>query len=384
MTTQKIRFFIAIVIIMIIPLVGFTQTNNLDKGNKVSTTQSELTSLKNELNKLKSDVDQKITNQNQTIQTSFSGTALNLASASHFITIAGVIVTVFVLLLGVYVNRIYSNITSLSNENKQLLETHMSVKKEVDKLNELINNNLMGLYSKIKEEETKNIISRLQKVPWDIANVSSALASRELSKEYYPMLKKCYLYLEEIESSRPRIPSVIAVVAFQQNYAQYRLSYLTLFFQHFADLALFDNQLATDMENQYISLMLRSFENDIRKTTSDIIRACIDNNLADQGDKLNKYFTALERSVHVYDDGLYQLCYDSLIDKQTRLMFYSLLNAGVTAKYKLAKLILSSYKNDINTESEGLALAEMERLIREADGASGQSTPTVPPTPSSS
>jgi hypothetical protein len=204
----------------------------------------------------------KIANQNQTIQTSFSGTSLHLASASHYITIVGVIIAVTGLFLGIYVNYIYKKITVITDENKYLLETHKAVKIEVDRLNELIKCNLMGLYERIKEEETKHIIARLQRVPLDIANVIETLLSRELSKEYYQMLRKCYLELKAIKSSSP-LRSV--------QMGSYEVPYLSLFFQHYSDHALFDAQIAEDIEKRYTTLMNNSFENDIKKTTTDLL-----------------------------------------------------------------------------------------------------------------
>jgi len=313
--------------------------------------------MKDEFVKLKSDIDQRITNQNQTIETSFSGTSLYLASASHYITIVGVIIGVIIaivsLVLGIYINHIYKKIFAITDENKKLLETHKAVKSDVDRLNELINCNLMGLYGRIKEEETKHIIGRLQRVPLDIANVIGSLLSRELSKEYYQPLKQCYLDLKS-KSSLPSKPE--SAVSFEQNFH----SYLLLFFQHYADQALFDEQIAEDMQNQYVYLMNSAFENDIKKTTMDFIRACIDNYLSNQGLKINKYFEALGKSEYADYDDLYKACYDSLINKETRFVFYGQLNATTKAKHNIGKLLLDNYKAGSNTESEKLILSEIE------------------------
>jgi hypothetical protein len=50
-----------------------------------------------------------------------------------------------------------------------------------------------------------------------------------------------------------------------------------------------------------------------------------------------------------------------------KISFYNQLKAETKAKHNLGKLLLSNYKNDINTETEKMVLSEIEKIIIKDD-----------------
>ena len=337
----KIKLFIFI--LLIIPLFVSAQVKETEKQKTTIKHENGISSLQKNIDEL----EKKVAYLQQVMQTSFEGVSANLSSSSNYLTIVAIGIAGVAIFIGIYVTRIERKIVRISEESKKLLETHKTVKKEIDDLNELISKNLMGLYSKLREEETKYLVSRLEKVPQDISNLNDLFLSRELSKEYYPIFKKGFL---RIKKDKDRY--------------KYEDPYLINLFQHFADLAIFDPEISESLEPYYGVLFESSFENDVLKSTEDFIRMCVDKNLKEHRDKINKYLIAVNNSRYVEFEKLYKVIYDKLIIKENRFLFYELINKELEkVKYMYGKLLKGGYEKDTNTESQKLILKETEELI---------------------
>src|SRR5690606_3282036 len=133
-------------------------------------------------------------------------------------------------------------IIKLRNENEELLKQTKETKNEVVEINELIQKDIYGLFLKIKREETIHILNRLVKIPEDISNLSQELLSRELRQEDYSLLKKAYLKVKV----KPEKENTSDFISFSSNY-NYKEAYLLLFFQHFLDLSLKDEEINPEL-----------------------------------------------------------------------------------------------------------------------------------------
>lgn len=348
---MKIKLII--LILLITPLLVSAQVKEPEEQKRITKLEDEISSLKKTINGLKKEFEQKIAYQQQVVQTSFEGVSSNLSSASNQLTIFGIGIAVIAIFTGIYVTLIERKIRNISEESKKLLDTHKAVKEEVDELNKLIQNNLEGLYLKLKEEETKNLILRLEKIPADIANLGDILLSRELSKAYYPSLKKSFLMIKDSE------------------HKYLGGNYLPLIFQHFADLALFDIEISSSLEESYGHVIHASFKNDILKSTEDIIKMCVDKDLKNHKGKIIKYFIAISESEYAKFENLYEVTYNRLINKENRFLFYEFLSEDPrleNVRYIYGKLLKNDYDKTINTESQNLFLKNIAELITKIEG----------------
>ena len=350
---MKIKLFI--LILLITPLLVSAQVKETEEQKRITKLEDEISSLKKTIDALKKEFEQKIAYQQEVLQTSFEGVSSNLSSASYQLTIFGIGIAVIAIFTGVYVTLIERKIRSISGESKNLLETHKAVKEEVDELNKLIQKNLEGLYLKLKEEETKNLVSRLEKIPADIANLGDILLSRELSKAYYPSIRKSFLMIKGSEYKHLDLDYL----------------YLPLIFQHFADLALFDSEVSSSLEESYEHVISASFENDILKSTEDIIKMCVDKDLKNHKEKIIKYFIAISNSKYAKFEKLYEVTYNKLINKENRFLFYEFLSEDPQFEnvgYMYGKLLKNDYDKITNTGSQNLFLKNIDELITKIEG----------------
>jgi len=337
---MKILFFI----ILMLPVYNILAApEETEEQKRIVKIENEITSLQQTIKELK----QNNNCQTQLIQNSNSGISAQLTSATWFVGITGLIIAAISVFLGIFIHyRV--------KESYETLKQNEDIKQKVDDLNLLIKESLDGLYLRIKEEETKHIISRLKNVPEDVANLHTLLASRDLSKEHYQPLKESYLKLGRF-SSMGSVPHV---------------DYLLLFFQHYAGLTLFDINLKKDFESAYRVMLGNAFKNDIIKSTADIITSCVNNDLSKQQSKLIIYLTAITRSEYAELEGLYKTIFNKLINKENQFLLYELINKTPTlgkVRYHYGKIIKNYYEKTVNTISQKLILREIDELIQKLD-----------------
>jgi len=306
----------------------------------------EVSDLRKDLKDTKTEVNQKLDYQMQCNEQALNSVNTSISGATLALTIVGIIVVGVGILLGIYISFVERKVRNLTDENKSILETHLKIKDDVEKLDNNIKRNMAQLYDDLKKEETKVLVERLAKVPEDILNLFENLASREIPDELYSRIKEAYQKLKGTERSR-----------------EAESQYLTLFFQHFPALVLFDKDLENEIEGSYRRLMASAFKNDIIQTSCEFLRACTDKGILNWREKIKKYFIALSKSTHKGLPELYREIYKALSTKENRFNFYSILKSEDKLK-QISKIygqhILADYGGASgNTESEEKVLKEI-------------------------
>ena len=122
------------------------------------------------------------------IEISNSSIGNALSATNTFIAIAALIVAVAAIVLGVYVYKMERKI-------KDMKDAVSEKEEEVKKLTDQINNDINGLFDRIRREDTKAYLKRLEEVPRDITNIGQLLLARPFADEDYAALKRAYLGL---------------------------------------------------------------------------------------------------------------------------------------------------------------------------------------------
>lgn len=309
----------------------------------------EIKGLKEDLEQTKREINEKLAYQMKCNEKALDSVNTTIAGASYALIVFTIIIAVVGIGLGFYITLVERKVRNLTNENKSILETHIKIKDDVEKLDGHIKRNMAQLYDDLKKEETKVYVQRLVKVPKDIANLADFLASRDIPIEFFPELKEAYKSLSEIisEDAKP-----------------YEGLYQMLFFQHFPSLAIFDNELQDGIEKAYSGLMQSSFENDIIKSSREFITVCIDGDILNYREKIKKYFDALQKSRYAGYKELHREIYRTLSTKENRFNLYSILHSEAKLK-EIAKIygqfMLADYKDASgNTDSDKLVLKEIQ------------------------
>ncbi len=345
-----------------VPLEKRKTTNNNAKANDIDLGVSErrqidryesaivdINELKKELEQTRKEVKEEITYVMRCNENTISSVNTSISGASYMLVIFTIVLGIVGILLGVYITLVERKVRNLTNESKNILETHLKIKNEVEKIDKNINRNMTELYSRLKQEETRSLVERLVNVPEDVHNLFANIASRDVSKELFPQVKQAYQKLGSIPGSQRKA-----------------MPYLILFFQHFAALALFDKDLEEKMQSCYGQLMNSAFKNDIIKTSCEFLVICMDEGILHWRQKILDYLNALAKSAHQNDSELHTAIYKTLTTKENRFNFYSILNSEDQLK-ELSKIygqyILSDYKDvSGNTESEKLVLEEIAQI----------------------
>ncbi len=124
------------------------------------------------------------------------------------------------------------------------------------------------------------------------------------------------------------------------------------------------------LKKNYGLLIASSFENDIIKSTGDIITACIDNNLSLQKVKLNDYFKGINASKYVDLPRLYNDIFEKLITKENRFLLFDMLNKTPElekVRCSYGKILRDNYKQSDNIENQKLILEEIDTLIAQVE-----------------
>lgn len=311
---------------------------------------NKIIELEKHIRQTKEEIDKKFDYHMRCNDAAINSVNTSISGASYALMIFGIIVTFLGVGLGIYIARQVSNVTQIAKQSKTVLVNHLKIRDEVRSLDEDIKNNMSKLYNDLKEEETRALIKRLNEVPEDIGNLFPILASREIQKEFFPQIKKAFQALSGSATGDER-----------------KYSYLGLFFQHFAGLAIFDDDLHDKMESNYLNLMQFSFENDIMNTSEDFVKVIIkEGDILDFTEKIKKYFIAMQQSKFKNRSELHRHIYKSLLTKENRFALYSILQQEEQLK-DMAKIygqhLLSDYKNARNSEAENKMLIDITEAI---------------------
>jgi len=147
-------------------------------------------------------------------------------------------------------------------------------------------------------------------------------------------------------------PQLLIKKSPKEKYLQY---YRMILFQHFLYFPLYnqDEKIIEELSNNYVELISDSFENDIKKSTEDFIRAIVDNGLSKNQIQINKYMNAVEESIHKDDESIYETIFYSLNTAINRFNFYDYLSeSNAKEKYEKTIVRLMNYKELTKSHKE--------------------------------
>lgn len=233
------------------------------------------------------------------VETTNSSINNTLSVTNIVIALAALIVAVAAILLGGYISRMERKIKTMSDE-VTAKET------EVKKLSTDINNNIDGLFERIRREDTKAYLKRLLEVPRDIANLGEILFTRQLIEEDFKTLKDAYLKLKRNKEDGKDCDGMT-----------YGEMYLSLFFQHFPGRALQDTELHEEIIFFFDYGVGAAFSNDIEKEVKEIGTVVSDKNvLKDRENILLLLRKAIAKSDYKNDETVLKLLKDSVNDEE--------------------------------------------------------------------
>lgn len=322
------------IIILIFPLFLISQESKETKPN--------VKEIEQKLNK----IEETIERERYISDKSFDSISNQLSASSNSLSLFGILFGVLAIAIGIYVTYIERKIVAINEKNINLLNETKTVKEEVIEINRLIQQDIEGLYKKIKKEETSHILDRLIKVPRDISNLMQDLLSRELDKGDFDKLKISSQKIDPKEK-------------------EYIEKYQILFFQHFSDLALKDESMNSIFTDYIATAVNCSFENDIMKSTNDIFSYLIDSGFVNNKLQINEYFKGLNRSEFKEYKPLYDLIIQKISHRDRLFLLCQLIEskyATEISKTYLGDIIREKYEASDLTESEKTIIEDLKNL----------------------
>jgi len=345
----------AIIIFLFFPIVVLAQIKN--DSILIEQNQIKIQELSKDFSELQENYEYQIKVNDQTL----NSISNQIGATSFNLSIFAFLFGILAIGLGVYVTWVERKIVKLRDENEELLKQTKETKNDVVAINELIQKDIYGLFLKIKREETIHILNRLVKIPEDISNLCQELLSRELKQEDFSLLKKAYLKLKLKSKKEPK-PGYITLSGSHQN------SYLLLFFQHFLDLSLKDEEIIPDLTDYFSDAIDCAFENDIIKSTEDFTKALIDLGYQTKEKEINSFFNGISNSDFKNLEKIYLLFFDSLKIRDDKFKFYDLFDETKEiriVKVNYGKLLISEYGNTDLSKSESDSIANIRTTEKE-------------------
>lgn len=220
--------------------------------------------LENQVNNLKG----LLSHSNDTI-------ANEIAISDRFLSIASFVFALTALLIGVYITWCSNKMDKMKKSVEQKEQDIIRLKEIVESTNRQIQDDIHGVYERLRLEETNTLIERLRQVPEDISNIINLLLSRDLPETSFSILREAY---DKVDN-----PAYIK-------------DYFMLFFQHFADRILKDLKLRSYLIENINELVQYAFKNDIIKTTDDIVNSMSCMQIFEKKQVLVPYYKALKNS----------------------------------------------------------------------------------------
>jgi len=336
-------------LLLVIPVSCFAKVNQdsvnhvlLEKISILETNVSIIDSLKQELKQANTDYAFQLKINEQTL----NSISHQIGATSLNITIFGILFAIVALGLGVYITFIERKTFVIREETRGLLQQTVQTKEDVVKINELIQKDIYGLFLKIKREETVHVLNRLLKVPEDISNLATVLLSRELEKEDFYILKKAFL---DVRPENKLEPGHIRLRM------KYKDSYRLLFFQHFLDLSIADDNIGPELIEFYPKAIACAFQNDIIKSTEDFIKAIVDKGFQHCKREISSFIKGLSQSDYKDFDKVYEIIFNGLKDRYDRFKFLGLIDdikETRIGKAKFGQLLKANYYDQNPTVSE--------------------------------
>jgi hypothetical protein len=342
-----------LLLILLIPFISNSQ-NRIDSIS-IQQNQLNIEKLNKNFNELQKKYEYQIKINDQTL----SSISNQIGATSFNLSIFAFLFGILAIGLGIYVTWVERKIIKIKDENVSLLKETKQTKEEVVAINKLIQKDIYGLFLKIKREETIHILNRLVKIPEDIANFIEQLISRELKEEDYALVKKAYLKLS-LEKREE-------VYGFGQSY---RDSYQLLFFQHFLDQSVKDEEIGLELISNYSHGIECAFENDIIKSTEDFMKSVIDLGFQKRDKEINSFLKSLSTSQHKNCSRVYEIFFNSLSKRDNQFKFYSLIENqkdNRIGKVNFGKLLIERYSQTEISDSEKTIIEDINIIQEELE-----------------
>lgn len=343
-------------------------------------------------------VDEHVDRANEEISNQISASSHTIQVWGWVIAVIAIVVTIIMSVLGVhyarYINKLRKNIASLSSEAKRKFQQTKEVSKEMeekqqkimtqqqdiqailstteDKIKELqelysnIQTNSRKIYLNLRREETLALLTRLEEVPEDIANISEILLARNLEEDdflhllnaYHNLIARCFEIsdVSTIEELREK----------QYKFVSLEESYALLFAQHFMGKAIVDTELRELLQPRFASFFDECFfRNDAEKSTKDLKQGINALEQALQIDILTDYIDAISKSQYSKLVELYNilLCdfsenqlmevWDAVTKKNSGAKFFAETMKDILSKLNTGEELMKDITNYINQGTPG-------------------------------
>jgi len=237
--------------IILIAFSLLTPVSGIQDPNMIQDLNQEIVLLESALADLRADSDRNYQIQTELFQSALQSVNTSISGVQFYLAAVGVVVGIFSALLvigGIFISR---QVSRTKKDADQSLKTCKKIVEEASKLKDDIDTNIDTLYNRLRLAELDYLLDRLKRVPEDIINLFTRLASQDIPQDRYPKFKTAYL-------SHPE--------PFQNPHVNF--NYRILFYQHFPNQALFDPEIGAELERNYGLIVDAAFNNEI--TTSSI------------------------------------------------------------------------------------------------------------------
>ena len=213
-----------------------------------------------------------VSNSNDTqIQTALNIMSQSYDAISNQITMVSVVVAIFALLfaiaaiwLSVYVS---DKVNSVKKTLKLVERRQHAINETAHKaecLNNEIQNDIEGLYARLREEETLTLLRRIEDEPLDIINIGNLLFARCLDAKGYPILKSAFTKSLALGADAERRHGVNLSV---------HECFTNMFFQHYMKETIMDEEIRDELFKKLIICMNSAFKSDMIKSTKGLCDA---------------------------------------------------------------------------------------------------------------
>ena len=194
-----------------------------------------------------------------------NATIANEISAINTMLVAFTIVFGIVgVFISVYISWLQRKVSKMSDNIEKKEQAIVKLAQIIEDTDNKIQSDIEGLYAKLRKEETKALLCRLEEEPLDIGNISNLLLARQLDDEGFPILKRAFMKLLNNEPDTNNVDFIIL---------SEREQYSLLFFQHYLYKSILDIDIRSEIEKNYPHCIECAFKRDIINSTNEFCRA---------------------------------------------------------------------------------------------------------------
>lgn len=311
-------------------------------GKRINTVEDQLDQVSKHIGHLEYAVDK----QKDIIAQEQTAIGNSLGAASCLLAVFSLIIAIGGVILGWYISKKKKEVEKLLKTVEKKKTEVIDTGKKVSDLNKEINENVEGLYARLRQEETTTLLKRLVEVPEDISNLSSLLLSRPLLPNDFKILLEAYENLLKENPDEKR-------------------GYILLFFQHFCGQSIKTDLLRKDIIDFFPSGLECAFKQDVINSLSSLIEV-LNSTTIEGGNEnvLAKYIKALNESRHKEYRKPYQIIVEQCGDTiNLQIVWNNLADENVIIE-PFGNLLCEKYK-----ENQGFVRKVQEQIasIKEND-----------------